>query len=283
MRVMARIEAKVLLVSMMLLLGGCSSMNDAKLAAAQSYVHGENDANGEGGSENGVEYYDDTDPRDPLEDFNRPIFDFNWKVLDSYILKPMATGYGNYVPAPVRTGLLNVVLNLEEPVNLINDILQFKIKDAGVTTGRFLINSTIGILGIFDVAGKLGLDRKEEDFAQTLGVWGVDQGAYLMLPGVGPTTAKDLTGDLVDTAAFGFNMLSWPQSLLKLTIKTLDTRVDLMSQEQLLNDAIDPYLFTKEIYLQRQEYKLYDGDVPESVDEFEDIDEDELDEEDEDL
>jgi phospholipid-binding lipoprotein MlaA len=279
---MARIEAKVLLVSMMLLLGGCSSMPDDKLAAAQNNANG---ANGEGSAsvEESAEYYDDTDSRDPIEDFNRPIFDFNWKVLDQYILKPVAIGYGNYVPAPVRTGLLNVVLNLEEPVNLVNDILQFKIKDAGVTTGRFLINSTIGLLGIFDVAGELGLERKEEDFAQTLGVWGVDHGAYLMLPGAGPSTAKDLTGDIIDSAAFGFNMLSWPQSLLKLTIKTLDTRVDLLSQEQLLNDAIDPYLFTKELYLQRQDYKLYDGDVPENEDEFEGIDEDELDEEDEDL
>ncbi len=270
---MARIEAKVLLVSMMLLLGGCSSTQDEKLAAEQNNADGQTSA----------ETYDDSDSRDPIEDFNRPIFDFNWKVLDEYILKPVATGYGNYVPAPVRTGLLNVVLNLEEPVNFVNDILQFKIKDAGVTTGRFLINSTIGLLGIFDVAGEMGLERKEEDFAQTLGVWGVDHGAYLMLPGAGPSTAKDLTGDIVDSAAFGFNMLSWPQSLLKLTIKTLDTRVDLMSQEQLLNDSIDPYLFTKELYLQRQEYKLHDGDVPETEDEFEGIDEDELDEEDDDL
>lgn len=257
------VKAKILLVSLMLLLGGCSSTQDERVAAEQNNV--------------------ETDERDPIENFNRPIFDFNWKVLDEYILKPVATGYGNYVPAPVRTGLLNVALNLEEPVTLVNDVLQFKIKDAGVATGRFLINSTVGILGIFDVAGKMGLERKEEDFAQTLGYWGVGHGAYLMLPGYGPSTAKDLTGDIVDATYFGFNMLSLPQSILKLTIKTLDTRVDLMSQEQLLNDAIDPYLFTKELYLQRQEYKMYDGEVPEKEDEFDDIDFDELDDEDEDF
>jgi phospholipid-binding lipoprotein MlaA len=243
----------------MLLLGGCSSMKDDRIAAADS---------------NEV-----TDPRDPLESINRPIWDFNLDVLDHYILKPAATGYGNYVPAPVRTGLLNVALNLEEPVNLVNDILQFKIKDAGVTTGRFLINSTVGLLGIFDVAEKIGLKRKEEDFAQTLGVWGVDQGAYLMLPVMGPSTVKDLTGDVVDTAAFGFNMLSFPQSLFKLTIKTLDTRVELMDQEQLLRDSIDPYSFTKEAYLQRQEYKLHDGNIPESEDEFEGFEDEDLDDE----
>jgi phospholipid-binding lipoprotein MlaA len=253
--------AKVLLASLMLLLGGCSSVQDDRIAAADSN--------------------DISDPRDPLEGINRPIWDFNLDVLDQYILKPVATGYGNYVPAPVRIGLLNVALNLEEPVNFVNDVLQFKIKDAGVTTGRFLINSTVGLLGIFDVADKVGLKRKEEDFGQTLAAWGVDHGAYLMVPALGPSTAKDLTGDLVDSAAFGFNMLSWPQSLFKMTIKVLDTRVELMSQEQLLRDSIDPYSFTKEAYLQRQEYKLYDGDVPESEDEFEGLDEDDFDDDDE--
>ena len=255
---------KVLLISFMLLLGGCSSVQDDRVAAAVS-----NDV---------------SDPRDPIEDINRSIWDFNLDVLDHYVLKPAATGYGNYVPAPVRTGLLNVALNLEEPVNFVNDILQFKIKDAGVTTGRFLINSTVGLLGIFDVAEKVGLKRKEEDFGQTLAVWGVDHGAYLMLPAMGPSTAKDLTGTVVDSAAFGFNMLSWPQSLFKMTIKVLDTRVELMDQEQLLRDSIDPYSFTKEAYLQRQDYKAYDGDVPVSEDEFEGVDDfDDYDDEDEDL
>lgn len=254
---------KLMAPALLLLMTGCASTSDES-ETAQSNV-----AN---------------DPRDPLEQYNRPIFEFNWKVLDANILKPAAQGYQN-LPQPVRNGLINAAENLDEPVNLVNNILQFKIKDASVTTGRFLINSTIGLLGLFDVAGEIGLKHKEEDFAQTLGVWGSDQGAYLMVPVMGPSTVKDLSGDVVDATAFSFNMLSLPQSLIKLTIKTLDTRVELMDQEQLLNDAIDPYSFTKEAYLQRQEFKQYDGNVPSKDidDEYGDLDEfeDDYDEDDE--
>lgn len=228
---------KIMVGSMLLLLVGCSSTpQDNKQALSN-------------------------DPRDPLEQYNRPIFEFNWKVLDANILKPVAKGY-QQLPQGMRDGLINAAQNLDEPVSLVNNLLQFKLKDASVTTGRFLINSTVGLLGLFDVAGEIGLKQKEEDFAQTLGVWGADQGAYLMVPVRGPSTTKDLSGDVVDAVAFGFNMLELPQSLIKLTIKTLDTRVELMDQEQLLNDAIDPYSFTKEAYLQRQEYKMHDGNVP---------------------
>ena len=267
------IQFKALVVTALLLLGGCSSMSDDRLAAADSNVDVSED----------VIAADYSDPRDPLESFNRPIFNFNWKVLDEYLLKPIAVGYGEYVPPEVRTGLLNVALNLEEPTSFINSLLQFKIKDAGITTGRFLINSTLGLFGIFDVADEIGLKRKDEDFGQTLGVWGVDHGAYLMLPGMGPSTAKDFTGDVVDATNFSLAFLSVPQTLLKTTIKLLDTRVELIDQEQLLNDSLDPYLFTKELYLQRQEYKLYDGNVPEkedNLDDFDDYDDEDYDDED---
>lgn len=241
------------LVTLALLLGGCSSTSEQQ-TAAQSNV--------------------EADERDPIENFNRPIWDFNWQVLDKHILRPMAVGYHDYVPDPVKTGLINVVHNLDEPFTLVNEILQFKLADAGVTTGRFLLNSTVGIFGLFDVASHIGIERTEEDFAQTLGVWGVDNGAYLMLPAMGPSTVKDTTGSIVDAVAFSFNLLSFPESLLKLTIKTLDTRYELIGQEALLNDSLDPYSFTKEAYLQRQEFKKYDGDVPEEdFGDFDDEDE----------
>ena len=256
------------LVVLMLLLGGCSSVPEDKVASAET---------------NSAEQ----DPRDPLEGINRPIWDFNYDVLDKYILRPVAKGYSN-VPKPVRTSLLNMALNLDEPVTVVNDLLQFKLKDASVATGRFLINSTIGILGLFDVASDMGLERKEEDFGQTLGVWGSDDGAYLMLPAMGPSTVRNTTGDLVDSTLFSFNLLELPQTILKVTIKVLDTRVELMEQEQLLLNSFDPYTFTKEAYLQRQLYDLHDGEVPESesgddeldLDELDDLDD--LDEEDED-
>lgn len=262
------IKLKALVIAGMLFLGGCSSMKQDQIAAADS-----NEADSS-------ELVTEADPRDPIEGINRPVFDFNWKVLDEYVLRPVAVGYGEYVPTPVRTGLLNIALNLEEPANLANNLLQLKVKDAGISTGRFLINSTLGLFGMFDVAEEIGLKRQEEDFGQTLGVWGVDHGAYLMLPGYGPSTAKDLTGDVVDATTFALGFLSLPQSLLKTTIKLLDTRVDLISQEQLLNDSVDPYLFTKELYFQRQEYKLYDGNVPESEDDFSEFDDEDFDDED---
>ena len=254
------IRFKALMICALLLLGGCSSTSERPQGAAQSNASDDVIAR-------------DYDSRDPIESFNRPIFDFNWKVLDEYILKPVAVGYGEYVPIELRTGLLNFALNLEEPTNLVNSVLQFKIKDAGVATGRFLINSTLGLLGFFDVADEVGLKRKEEDFGQTLGVWGVEHGAYLMVPGYGPSTVKDLTGDVIDGTFFSLAFLTLPQTVIKTTIKLLDTRVELIDQEQLLNDSLDPYLFTKELYLQRQQYKLFDGNVPEKVDEFEDFDE----------
>lgn len=264
------IQFKALVVTALLFLGGCSSVADERLIAANQ----NNDVNED------VIAADYSDPRDPIETFNRPIFNFNWKVLDQYLLKPIAVGYGEYVPPEVRTGLLNVVLNLEEPTSLINSVLQFKLKDASVATGRFLINSTLGLFGIFDVAEEIGLKRKEEDFGQTLGLWGADHGAYLMLPGMGPSTVKDLTGEVVDASAFSLAFLSLPQTVLKTTIKLLDTRVELIDQEQLLNDSLDPYLFTKELYLQRQEYKLYDGNLPEKEDELADFDDEDFDDED---
>ncbi|MFT4926554.1 MAG: phospholipid-binding lipoprotein MlaA [Phenylobacterium sp.] len=250
--------ASAALVALLLLTGGCSSTSEEQTAAQSNEA-------------------DYADERDPLEDINRSLWDFNWKVLDQHILRPAAVGYHEYVPDPIKTGLINVVNNLDEPFTLINELLQFKLMDAGLTTGRFLLNSTVGIFGIFDVASHVGLKRTNEDFGQTLGVWGVDNGAYLMLPGMGPSTVKDTTGLVVDSLAFSFNLLSFPESLLKLTIKTLDTRYQLISQEQLLNDSLDPYEFTKEAYLQRQEYKKYDGEVPEEEFDMEDEDEDEED------
>ena len=239
------------LACLTLLMAGCSSTSDDQVVeAATNHV---------------------ADERDPWENTNRAIWDFNWNTLDKNVLRPAAVGYQEHVPDVVKTGLLNVANNLDEPVTLINELLQFKLADAGVTTGRFLLNSTAGLLGLIDVATHVGLTHTDEDFGQTLGVWGSNDGAFLMLPAMGPSTVKDTSGTIVDAVAFSFNLLSFPESLLKLTIQTLDSRHDLISQEPLLNDSLDSYTFTKEAYLQRQEYKKYDGDVPE-----EDIDDDDI-------
>lgn len=220
--------------------------------------------------------FDESDPRDPLESINRDMWTFNWEVLDKHLLRPAAVGYQTVMPKPARKGLYNVALNLEEPATAINSVLQLKFKKAGVSTGRFLVNSTLGIFGLFDLASEIGLKREQEDFAQTLGTWGVGYGPYLMVPGRGPTTVKGTVGDLVDGAYFPLAALEFGPNLARIAISALETRVQLMEQENLLYESLDSYTFMKEIYFQRENFQLYDGEVPiEEEEEFEDFPEDE--------
>ena len=112
------------------------------------------------------------------------------------------------------------------------------------------------------VASSLGLNRVDEDFGQTMGVWGIGDGAYLMLPAMGPTTARNLTGDVVDNFVLPEIALTTPQTVLVFALKAVEARASLMAQEGLLNDSLDPYLFVKDIYFQRQLFELYDGNPP---------------------
>ncbi|TMP33912.1 MlaA family lipoprotein [Pseudoalteromonas rubra] len=202
------------------------------------------------------------DPRDPLQSLNRPLYDFNMDVLDAYILRPAAKGYIAITPAPVRSSLVNFTTNLAAPTDAVNAALQAKPGDAGVNVARFLVNTTVGIFGLFDVAKTLGLEHKDEDFGQTLGVWGVGDGAYLMIPGYGPSTARNLTGDIVDNVVLPEIALSTPQTILVFALRAVEARASLMSQEKLLNESLDPYIFLKDVYFQRQLYELHDGNPP---------------------
>ncbi|BBN81144.1 hypothetical protein PA25_11290 [Pseudoalteromonas sp. A25] len=202
------------------------------------------------------------DERDPLQSLNRPIYDFNMEVLDTYILRPLTVGYVEITPQPVRTGLVNFSTNLTTPTDAINAGLQGKPASMGINVARFLVNSTVGIFGIFDVASSLGLKHQDEDFGQTLGVWGVGDGAYLMLPGMGPSTVRNLSGDIVDNFVLPEIALSSPQTIGLFAIKVLEARASLMAQEKLLEESLDPYIFVKDVYFQRQLYELYDGNPP---------------------
>jgi phospholipid-binding lipoprotein MlaA len=213
------------------------------------------------------------DERDPLQRINRPIYDFNMDVLDTYVLKPVAQGYVAVTPTPVRHSIVHFTDNISAPVDMINAGLQGKPGNAGVSLARFLVNSTVGVFGLFDVASSLGLERVDEDFGQTLGVWGAGDGAYLMLPAMGPSTARNLTGDVVDNIVLPDIALTTPQTILVFALKAVEARASLMSQEGLLNDSLDPYLFIKDIYFQRQLYELHDGNPPIKA-EPEDFDED---------
>jgi phospholipid-binding lipoprotein MlaA len=202
------------------------------------------------------------DERDPLESFNRSMWDFNYDVLDQYLLRPATVGYMTVVPKPARKGLINVSTNLSEPVNFLNGALQAKPNSTAISAARFLVNSTLGLFGLFDVASRIGLAEQDEDFDQTLAVWGVGDGAYLMLPGLGPDTARGVVGRVGDTWYSPLSLLSLPLTVTKFAIQTLDSREQLMSMEQLLDESLDPYAFVKESYFQRLLFKIYDGNPP---------------------
>lgn len=205
---------------------------------------------------------------DRLETLNRTAFVFN-ETLDNIFLKPAAKTYKASVPDPLEKGILNVFSNLNEITNVLNDLLQGKFAQAGNDTGRFLINTTVGVGGLFDVAQRAGLEKSEgEDFGQTLAVWGVESGPYLMLPLVGPSTLRDAPSKFVDSFAnpLGYiDPVSTRNSMRGLDL--LAMRADLLALDDVISG--DRYLFVRDVYLQRREYLVSDGAIE---DDFGDLD-----------
>lgn len=199
-------------------------------------------------------------PDDPFERVNREIHGFN-RTIDRAIFKPTAYFYKNYTPSPVRTGIGNFFSNLEEITTVTNDVLQGKLNYAAHDLARFSVNSTIGLLGIFDVAGELGLDRRKEDFGQTLYVWGYKQSAYLVLPLLGPSTIRDGIGRGVD---LGFSIWPWIQSdevaLGLMALNLVDKRAAILHKESILSTiALDEYTLIRDSFLQNRTYLSTDG------------------------
>ena len=227
----------------------------------------------------------ESDPKDPFEPINRTFWTLTWDYADKYVLKPVALGYVEYVPSVVRTGAYNMALNLNEPSTVINNLLQAKFVDAAKSTGRFVVNSTVGILGLFDPAKSLGLERKEEEFGEVLGSYGVGDGPYLVVPVLGPSSVREEVGDYVDRYYWPLAVLDFWPNLLRSSILGLEARAALTQQEALLDDVEDPYVFVKNAYFQNMEFKVHDGQPPLEIDQDEedDIDAylDELDELDE--
>ena len=192
---------------------------------------------------------------DPYEGFNRAMYGFN-DGLDSYIIGPVIDGYKWITPDLLETGISNVFLNMKGINVVLNDILQGKLYQGAEDTGRFLINSTVGLGGIFDVATYAGLQQNQEDFGQTLAVWGVPSGPYLVLPLLGPSTFRGVPGAVVDTAANPVSYLGWPVAAMA----ALDRRAAADSSLQFVDDAaVDSYVFTREAYLQHRDYLASDG------------------------
>ena len=251
------------------LLGGCAS-NNAQQQASQNVASQNSPSQALTANEQAA--VDTSDPRDPLESVNRVVWDFNWEVLDAYILRPVTVAYVSVMPQFARTGLLNAAQNLEEPANLTNNLLQGKVDDGLDSLARFLINSTVGLLGTIDVASKIGLDRKEEQFGETLGVWGVETGPFLMLPFLGPSDPRSFTGDYVDGFAFPMTLIDGGLNFARLGISLLETRAQLLDQEAQIEQAVDDYAFLKNAYFERLEFRVTDGRSGDKVIEEEQLD-----------
>ena len=197
---------------------------------------------------------------DPYEGFNRTMYGFN-DSLDSYVFGPIVDGYKWVTPDIVETGISNVFLNMKGINVFLNDFLQGKVQQGAQDTGRFLLNSTVGLGGIFDVATYAGLESNDEDFGQTLAVWGVPKGPYLVLPVLGPSTFRGIPGVVVDTAANPISYLAWPVAAPIAAMAGIDRRATADSSLQFIDDAaVDRYVFTRESYLQHREYLATDGE-----------------------
>ena len=208
---------------------------------------------------------------DPFEDLNRDIFAFNEK-LDEKILKPTALLYRKVTPQFARTGVSNFFSNLEEIDTTINQVLQGEIKYAFNDAGRFVINTTIGLFGLIDVASKMGLERHEEDFGQTLGVWGISSGPYIMLPFLGPSNPRDLLSRPISSFLSGtFAMEENDVKFTLVGIDALETRERLLDAETLIIG--DKYIFVKDAYVQSREYEINNGSTEDDVflDDMDDI------------
>lgn len=220
-----------------------------------------------------------TDPHDPLESYNRTAYAFN-KSVDKYVFKPVAIGYDTITPDPLQKGIGNVFSNIDDVVVMFNDLLQFKLLQFASDTGRFIINSTLGLGGLFDWASDMGLPKHNEDFGQTLGYWGVPEGPYFVIPFLGASTIRDAPSIFVDAAAFdpvwnefenGYPLANRDSKVAwSLTaVKFIDIRASLLSAESIMDEAaLDEYSFVREAYLQRRLNQVYDGSPPEEPEEF---------------
>jgi phospholipid-binding lipoprotein MlaA len=204
---------------------------------------------------------------DPLEKYNREVYQFNDSV-DKVVVRPVALGYRRVTNAPVRRSVSDFFTNIRMPVTVANDLLQARPTHALKNTGRFLINLTLGVGGFFDPASQLGLPLEDNDFGVTLARWGVPEGDYLVIPFVGPNTARDVWRLPVDSYFFdplsiyaanhSYHGLQYaPQALYLVTLRSRA-----IDAESFLQSAYDPYVFVRDAYRQRRLYQIYDGNPP---------------------
>lgn len=211
-----------------------------------------------------------SDPRDPIEGFNRAIYTFN-DTLDRALIKPVAKGYRAIMPSAIDKGITNFFSNLDDIGSALNNLLQFKLKRSASDVGRIAVNSTVGILGFIDVASNMNLEKYGEDFGQTLGVWGVGPGPYIVLPILGPSGGRDLVGRVADWFTDPVTYVE-PVRVKNtlIVLRAIDKRSDLLGASRIVEEAaLDQYEFIRDAYLQKRENDVNDGNI--MFEEFDDL------------
>ena len=204
---------------------------------------------------------------DPFEDINRAVYAFN-ETIDDNLLEPISRAYKDYVPGIFQDGVSNFFGNLRDVPTLANQILQFKPVESITTLTRILVNTTAGLGGLFDVASDMGLTTRNEDFGQTLAVWGVGEGPFTVLPLLGPSTVRDSIGLFVDTTS-DVNMINEMNDIGFISasaMNVIDKRVELLPVTDLLDQSDDPYITMRSSYLQKRKFDVFDGNLPDEED-----------------
>jgi phospholipid-binding lipoprotein MlaA len=201
-----------------------------------------------------------SDPRDPYENLNRKVFVVN-QVFDQVLLKPVAKGYSNYAPDFIQTTIGNFFGNLADVWTAVNNFLQGKPREGIQDTGRVAVNTVFGVAGLADVATKLGLPKHQEDFGQTLGVWGVKPGPYVMLPLFGPSTMRDALAKPLDLYADPLNLSTRSDVEYSLrAVRLVDDRARLLPTTDMIEKvALDPYQFVRDAHFQQREARVNDA------------------------
>ena len=206
---------------------------------------------------------------DPLKDLNQKTHDLN-QTLDLQVASPVARFYKRITPDFIEMGITNFTQNVEDLSIGVNNILQGKIKSGFSDLSRFTINSTIGIAGFLDIASDMGLEKHDEDFGQTLAVWGVPDGPYLVLPGLGPSTMRDTLAMIPDAFLTPLWLIDHDRTSYSLTaIDLIDTRARYLGLESVVIG--DEYLFYRDAYLQSRQFEIKDGEVEDDFDDFDDF------------
>jgi phospholipid-binding lipoprotein MlaA len=206
-----------------------------------------------------------SDPNDPWQTVNRPVFAFN-DAFDQGLFRPLAQGYNAITPEPIRNGITNFFSNLNELDNVINNFFQGKITESATSLGRFVINSTIGIGGFLDVASNMGLERNKEDLGQSLGVLGIGSGPYVVLPLLGSSSVRDIPGRVL---SMYLNPLAWLDDIsfrnIMFGINAVDDRSNLLVKEDIAKEiSNDKYTLYKDAYLDEREFEVLDGNLDDS-------------------